>query len=249
MDAVLHIADSNGLAVIEDACQAWGAAWQGRRVGALGDVGVFSFQASKNLTAGEGGIVITSDEYLADQIWSLHNVGRMRTGQWYEHVQSGWNYRMTEWQGAVLLAQLARFQEQTRRRDRNARYLRAQLEAVRGIAPLALHPGVTQHAWHLLILRYDGTAFGGMARDAFVDALQAEGIPCQSGYLPLNQSKAVVDALRALGRQPDPCPINDRVCAHESVWLPQNLLLGTEADMDSIVAAIEKIQWAKEAEP
>src|SRR6478735_8757971 len=90
------------------AYQGWGAEWSGVRVGALGDLGCFSFQAGKNINAGEGGIVITNDSELAELCWSLHNVGRVRGGEWYQHEILGWNFRMTEWQGAVLLAQLDR---------------------------------------------------------------------------------------------------------------------------------------------
>lgn len=245
MDALLDIAQRNGLAVIEDACQAWGAEWRGRRVGALGDIGVFSFQASKNITAGEGGIVVTNDDDLAEQVWSLHNVGRVRTGKWYEHIRIGCNARMTEWQGAILLAQLSRYPEQMAIRDRNARYLRTQFDSISGITPLTLSEDVTKHAWHIFAFRYNAADFA-MSRNEFVAALQAEGVPCQPGYLPLNHSQAVVDALQKMGRQPQQCPANDHICTHESVWLPQNVLLGTQTDMDSVVAAIAKIQAAKD---
>ncbi len=112
MDAILDIARRRHLAVLEDACQAWGAEWNGRRVGALGDLGTFSFQSSKNINAGEGGMIVTNDDALEDLVWSLHNVGRRRGGEWYEHVRVGWNYRMTEFQAAMLLVQLTRLPEQ-----------------------------------------------------------------------------------------------------------------------------------------
>lgn len=94
------------------------------------------------------------------------------------------------------------------------------------------------------MFRYNAADFG-MSRNEFVAALRAEGIPCQPGYLPLNRSQAVVDALQKSRRQPQECPVNDHICTHESVWLPQNVLLGTQADMDSVVAAIAKIQAVK----
>ena len=245
LDTVIDIARRHQLAVIEDACQAWGAEWKGQRVGAIGDVGVFSFQASKNITAGEGGIIVTNNEDVADMVWSLHNVGRTRTGKWYEHVRVGWNCRMTEWQGAILLAQLSRLPAQLRLRTQNALYLRERLAEIPGIGLLQIAPAITQHAWHIFIFRYDSTAFGGMSRDAFIETLQAEGIPCMPGYLPLNRSQAVMEALEQLVRTPEDCPVNERLCTDEAVWLPQTVLLGTQSDMDTIVGAIAKIQSAK----
>jgi dTDP-4-amino-4,6-dideoxygalactose transaminase len=248
MDAILDIARKHGLRVVEDACQAWGAEWRGRRVGALGDLGAFSFQASKNINAGEGGIVLTDDDQLEEMVWSLHNVGRRKGGLWYEHVRVGWNYRMTEWQGAILLAQLARADELAGRRDRNARYLAEALRSIPGIRPLNTDPRVTRHAWHLFIFRYQREAFGELPRERFLAALQAEGIPCAPGYVPLDQSPALLDGLSRLRAfredvpPPRPCPAADRLCTQEAVWLTQNMLLGSQQDMDDVVRAIDKIK-------
>ena len=93
MDAILSIAGKHGLRVVEDACQAWGSEWCGRRMGALGDLGAFSFQASKNINAGEGGIILTDDDQLEDLVWSMANVGRTKHGLWYEYALEGWNSR------------------------------------------------------------------------------------------------------------------------------------------------------------
>ena len=120
MDAFKELARRRGLALIEDAAQAHAAEWRGRRVGALGDAGTFSFQASKNLNAGEGGIVLTDRPEVYDRAWSLINVGRVRDGGRYEHALLSGNYRMTEWQGALLLSQMRRLEEQTQRRNENA---------------------------------------------------------------------------------------------------------------------------------
>src|SRR5690606_15581202 len=158
MDGVLRVAAAHGLRVLEDAAQAWGASWRGRRVGALGDLGTFSFQSSKNLTAGEGGIVLTNDAELAELCWSIHNVGRVRAGAWYQHERLGSNLRMTEGQAAVLLPQLARLPEQLAVRETDARYLAEGLAAVPGVAALDDDPRVT-HARHLFVIRYDATEF------------------------------------------------------------------------------------------
>lgn len=247
MDGILAIAQKHNLRVVEDACQAWGAEWRGQRVGALGDLGTFSFQASKNITAGEGGIIVTNDDHLADMCWSLHNVGRRKGGLWYEHVRQGGNYRMTEWQGAILLAQLERADELARRRHENALHLTESLHSIPGIDPLKVDPMVTRHAWHLFVFRYQSAAFGGRSRQDFIAALQAEGIPCSPGYVPLNESPALLDGLRSLPTVsqdilPRVCPVAKRLSEEEAVWLPQNLLLGGQQEMSDVVEAISKIQ-------
>ncbi|MGH2531522.1 MAG: DegT/DnrJ/EryC1/StrS family aminotransferase [Thermomicrobiales bacterium] len=249
MDGVLTVAREHGLRVVEDACQAWGAEWRGQRVGAIGDLGAFSFQAGKNITAGEGGIVVTNDPALAELCWSLHNVGRVRDGEWYQHERLGWNFRMTEWQGAVLLAQLERLPGQQAIRDAGAAYLDDALAAAPGIAPLAVDPRVTRHGRHLYPVRYDAAAFGGRTRDAFLHALRAEGITrVSAGYVPLTQSPAIQRAMTALFGaegtiQLAACPIAERIC-REVFWLTQTALLGDQDALDDVVAAIYKIQAA-----
>lgn len=249
LDGVLAVAQQHGLRVLEDACQAWGAEWRGRRVGAIGDLGAFSFQASKNITAGEGGIVVTSDPSLSELCWSLHNVGRVRQGEWYQHEILGWNFRMTEWQGAVLLAQLERLPEQQRIRAASARYLDEALVEISGVTPLAVDSRVTQHARHLYPVRYDVSAFGGRHRDEFLRAARAEGITCLgAGYVPLTQSPAIhramtdlfgSDSLASLAT----CPIAKQA-SQEVFWLNQMALLGDQEDLNSIIIAIRKIQVA-----
>ena len=264
MDAIMDVARRHGLRVLEDACQAWGAEWRSRRVGAIGDLGTFSFQSSKNVSAGEGGMVITNDEALGELCWSLHNVGRIRQGAWYQHEIIGGNLRMSEWQAAILLAQLERLPEHATRRAANARYLSEALSEASGVTPLPFDERITAHAHHLFICRYDPMAFGGRSRDEFVAALRAEGIETASvGYLlPLNRNTAIRRSAganaRAIGYEwpsaadglPELpiCPNADWATQH-TFWLAQNTLLGDRADMESIVAAIRKIRhvWVKNA--
>ena len=99
MDAIMEIARRHDLVVIEDACHAHGAEYKGRRLGSIGHLGVFSFQSSKNLTSGEGGIILTNDDALAARCRTIHNCGRLAGGAWYEHHAIGGNYRLSEFQG------------------------------------------------------------------------------------------------------------------------------------------------------
>lgn len=253
MDGIMAVAKKHGLKVVEDAAQAHGAEWDGRRVGAIGDAGTFSFQASKNLNSGEGGIVVTNDPEVYSKAWSLHNIGRVPDGQWYEHRILGWNMRMTEFQAAILLAQMERLEDQMKTRDENARYLSEELSKIEGISPLKRHPKATSHAYHLFVLRYDPKAFNDAPRSAFIKALQAEGIPCSSGYVPLYKEQLFYVepdgcpmGCSFYGRKMDystvSCPVCENASYNEAVWITQSVLLGTKEDMDDIVSAVRKIR-------
>lgn len=253
MDGVLEVARKHNLLVIEDAAQAHAAEWKGTKVGALGDMGCFSFQASKNLNAGEGGAVLTNNPHRADQVWSVHNVGRIRGGRWYEHHVLGSNFRMTEFQAAILLCQLQRLSEQTEKRTHNAQKLTEMLSQIPGIRPPRPDSRVTRHAYHLYIFRYNKEAFGGRPREEFLRALNAEGIPCSAGYVPLYKERLFLNrpasndlcqrsTLKDYSRVH--CPVCERASAEEAVWLYQNMLLGTEEDMADIATAIAKVQRA-----
>lgn len=257
LDAVLAAAAPRKIPVIEDACQAHLAEWRGRMVGTWGLAGCFSFQASKNLNAGEGGAVLTQDDAFAANCASFHSQGRARAMPGYGMSYSGTrgsNYRLTEFQGNLLLAQMTRVVEQTRRRTENADYLTRLLGEIPGIRPARLHAGVTRSAYHLYMFRYDPAAFAGLDRAKFLAALSAEGVPCSSGYGPLPREAYVL----GLARNPhyqriygearmkewaesQVCPQNDLLC-QEAVWFTQNMLLGPRGDMDQIAEAIRKIQ-------
>jgi len=252
MDSITKIVKKNDLTVIEDACQAWGAEWRGKRVGALGDLGAFSFQSSKNITCGEGGIVITNNRKLYELSWSYHNCGRTVGGAWYQHDLLGFNFRMTEFQAAILLVQLTRLDEQTRTRNENALYLSKELTRMKGVEPLKRGPEITRHSYHLYMFKYDKEEFEGLPRSKFLEALGAEGIPCSSGYVPLYKERFMLNLAqdqslsKLYGGKIDyskvKLPITERACYEEGVWLFQNMLLGTKEDMDDIVNAIVKIK-------
>ena len=258
MDALAAIAGKHGLLVVEDAAHAHGASWRGKKCGALGDAGSFSFQASKNMTSGEGGIITTNNPELAALCRSYLWAGRAPGRPWYEHHRLGWNYRITEFQSAILRVQLQRLPEHTAVRDANGRYLSAQLQAnVAGLAPQRLDERATCISFHLFISRYQPEAFGGMTRDAFLAALSAEGIPCSSGYNhPLYRNPLFLEQNFYKGGFPcvEPfaekieyadftarCPNCEALC-RDAVWFTQNLLLGSREDMDDIVEAVVKIQ-------
>ena len=246
MGALQEIAQRHQLKMIEDCAQAHGAEYQTKKVGSLSDVGAFSFQASKNLTSGEGGMVTTNDKDIQDRVCAFMNVGRAPGGARWEYPRLGWNYRPSEYLAAILSVRLELLEEQTDLRNKNAAYLSNALEAIDGITPPKLAPWVTKHGYHLYCMKYNPEGFGGKSRQEFVNALSAEGIPCSIGYRsPLSQEPGMAHVaekyphlIRTL-----PCPDAELVC-EQSVWLFQNLLLGTDSDMDQVVDAISKIHRA-----
>lgn len=239
MDALIPIAHHHNLAVLEDCAHAHGASWKGRKVGSFGDVSSFSFQQSKNLTAGEGGILVTNNEDLAAKSWTFANQGRVAGGAWYQHDFLGTNLRLTGLQAAVLNAQLTRLPEHLERRARNADFLISRLRG--GVAaPPVIDPRVTTHGFHLFLLRLDTQQLNGVSRDQFVKALQAEGIPGVSWYpYPIYRNKLFTST----GRRWPACAEAERMC-QECFWLSNEILLADTADLEDVVRAVEKVVTA-----
>jgi dTDP-4-amino-4,6-dideoxygalactose transaminase len=255
MAPILELARRRGLFVLEDAAHAHGAVAGGRPAGSLGHAASFSFQSSKNLTCGEGGVLTTNDAVLAESCRSIHNCGRSARGPWYEHHVISGNYRLGEFQGAVLNGQLGRLEQQTRTRDRNGIYLAARLRALPGVYPQRRPAACERHSYHLFMVRLDA-AVSGVSRGAVLRALQAEGIPCSGGYAvplprqPLFRHKAfgpyLAPAAAALDFERVSCPNSERICRAEGLWIEQRCLLGTRADTEDIARAFEKV-WEQRA--
>jgi dTDP-4-amino-4,6-dideoxygalactose transaminase len=252
MDAIMDIAKRHNLRVIEDSAHAHGAEYKGKKLGSIGDVGSFSFQSSKNLTSGEGGIVVTDDDELYAMMRSLRNVGRIEGGQWYEHYNPGCNYRITQMQAVLLSAQLKRLEVQTRRRNENGLYLNSLLEKIDGIAPLQRTADITMHCYHIYIFKYDASRFGNLPKDEFAAMLAAEGVPSFKGYpqplykQPLFQNKnfmcyAIPDTVDYTSVH---CPVAEQACNTDAVWILQHAMLGEKEDMEAFAKAILKIQSA-----
>lgn len=259
IDAIQAIASKRRIPVIEDACQAHFGEWRGKKVGTYGATGCFSFQASKNLNSGEGGAILTNDEELLEKCYAFHNNGRGRksTGYNFSYAFSGLNLRMTEFQAALLLAQMQRLEAQSKVRDANAQYLTSMLREIPGIQPARMYEGCTRSAHHLYMFRYDPRKFANLERSKFLKALSAEGIPASAGYSPLNKEPFLKNTLHSRGfqrifskqrisewEQQSQCPENDKLCS-EAVWFTQNMLIAERSGMDQIAGAIRKIQaWA-----
>ncbi|MGA2413692.1 MAG: DegT/DnrJ/EryC1/StrS family aminotransferase [Candidatus Sulfotelmatobacter sp.] len=252
LDRLKEISARNGLALIEDASHAHASEWRGQRVGTFGVAATFSFQSSKLMTAGEGGIIVSTDDKFELRARSVHDCGRM-PGEWfYSHFIYGSNYRLSEWQGAILNAQLSRLDEQTLRRHQNSRLLDLLLREIPGITPQKLDPRCTRNSQYAYIFHVDSKDFAGISTERFVAAMNAEGIPHQASYPPLHQLQVFRSGeyrKRLCGKQAKEKHAflqnnftGTNKGAWQTVWIPQPALLGDEEDMQQIAAALAKIQ-------
>lgn len=254
LDTILAIGRKHNLPVIEDACQAHLGEWRGRKLGSLGTTGCFSFQVTKNLASGEGGAILMDDENLLEKCFAYHNNSRGRKPAGPGYAARGTNLRMTEFQAALLMSQMARVEAQTSIRSANAKYLTSLLKQIPGIQPAGVYDGCTVNAHHLYMVRYRQEQFEGLPRAMFLRALAREGVPCSRGYDPLNREPFLRNTLQSRGYQAvfgkerlarwekeNSCPENDKLCT-EAFWFTQTMLLGPRSDMDQIAEAIRKIQ-------
>ncbi|MBM4000981.1 MAG: DegT/DnrJ/EryC1/StrS family aminotransferase [Planctomycetes bacterium] len=253
MRRILEIADARGIAVVEDAAHAWGSRWRGRAAGAIGRCGTFSFQVSKNITAGEGGILLTDDADLADLCRSFSHCGRTTGGAWYDHDRHGSNLRMTEFQAVLLRAQLERLADQMERRHRSATILDERLVGTRGIRLLPPASDMERRSHHMIIFRIDEEELR-LPRARFLEALRAEGVPASEGwYRPVHRNgvfarahigprHGILAPLAGMGADYTrvECPVCEQVC-RDAVWLPQHMLLADDHAIECVAAAIRKV--------
>jgi L-glutamine:2-deoxy-scyllo-inosose/3-amino-2,3-dideoxy-scyllo-inosose aminotransferase len=265
MDAILGIAQKHKLRVIEDCAHKHGGEWKGKKAGSIGDVGSFSLQLSKLMTAGEGGMLTTSDEMLYEKLDALRNCGRRPEneastdkgagvyGSEGDFIQSG-NYRITDFQAALLIEALKRLPEQNRVRHENATYVNSLLSELPGIQPMRCDERETMGAYYNFSFRYNKAEFKNLDVVKFREALEKElGCPIEPSYEPLNACSLYTPHTKSKRyklseehwKQIDPSrfelPVCHRVFSEESVCFHHTVLMGTKVDMDLIVKAIEKI--------
>lgn len=245
MESILDFAGSRSIAVIEDACHSWGSRYRGRGTGTLGCCGAFSFQMSKNITAGEGGVLVTDDREIAETARSFSNCGRREGAPWYQHFIASDNLRMTEVQAALLSVQLKRLDNQTRRREAAAAILDRGLREIAGIAVPPRSVDVDRRAYHLYLFRFENEHGDRRSwrinRDRFVDALNAEGIPASAGYpIPISK-QPVLEAQSSPAAGDRSLPGAERLC-REAVWLPHRVLLADDLHIKRIVEAVRRLR-------
>jgi len=252
MEKITAIAKKHNLKVIEDACQAHLAEYQGKKSGTIGDVGCFSFQSSKTIACGEGGAIIGNDEELMDKCYTVHNHGTSRRGR---TEVAGPKYRMNEFEAAVLLGQLPGVEERFARRNQNAAYLTSKLKDIPGISPQKLYEGTTSGSFYIYAMTYRKEHFNDADRSKFLKALSAEGVSLDE-YIRqgLHREPWVEHILNSKVyqkmfskerlqkyREENTCPNCDRVCQEMVMLWASGPLLGTTDDMDDVANAILKV--------
>lgn len=252
MDRIMAIAKKHNLRVIEDACQGNFAKYRGQQVGTIGDLGCFSFQASKQISCGEGGAVVGNDQVLMDKVYTVQNHGTDRRGK---NVTIGPKYRMNELEGAILMGQLAGAVERFERRNENARYLSSKLKGFPGLVPQKQYKGTESGGYYLYAMSYHKEHFNNADRALFLKAIGAEGVsmggyikglhtePWVDHILGLKEYKTMYSADRLAQYRNDAAhlPNCDRVGEEMVVIGGSAQLLGTKADMDDIINAIMKV--------
>ena len=253
MTRLNEIADANGILIVEDAAHAWGSEYDGHGAGTLGKAGTFSFQETKNITAGEGGALVTNDLEIAELARSYSHCGRTKGAEWYDHSVLGSNLRLTEFQAAILLAQLARLPEQVALRDENVQRLDAALQGVESVEVLGSAPRMTRRSHHMYIFRLKQPE----KRLQIIESLEAEGIPATAGwYRPLYKNDlfqnahlgpkhGVVSPLadKGVNYSDVACNVCEQVC-EDAIWIPHFVLLGDKSKIDALCHGLNKVLLA-----
>ncbi len=260
MDRINAIAKKHNLKVVEDACEAHLAEWNGKKAGNLGDLGCFSLQNGKQLTCGEGGAIIGDDEQTMDLCYAAHNVGSAR-GKFMPTDKGnfpvlGNKARMSEFQASIILTQMETIEQETQKRSENAGYLTSKISEIPGIVPRKDYREVNRTSYYYYGFRVKEKEIG-ITRDLFAKAMQAEGIPVSVNLgvtsYPLFQNGMVESVISSRTyqklfskqrldeyRSSLVAPETVRLC-RESIGIHSSLLLGTRSDMDDIYRAIVKI--------
>ena len=250
MDAILAIGKKHGIPILEDAAQAHGAEWNSAKVGALGLGGIFSFQTSKNMSAGEGGAIVSNNEAFYEKCFSYHNCGRTKGGEFYEHSFLGGNFRLNAMATSMLIPQIDSIKIDMKLRDMNRQKLDNAIGQIEGISLNGKYDGTTRESNHIYLTRYDSNAFHGIPREKFFKAMQVEGVYTYMGYTPLYREKLfVTDAneypwLKGYDYGALQMSVTERLADEEAVWLKQNHLLGDAQDIRDIIDAFEKVTTA-----
>lgn len=247
MEKICSIALTHHIKVIEDAAHGHGGEINDRRLGSFGDMAIFSFQNGKLMTCGEGGAILFKSKALYEKAYLIQDVGRPRGDKIYLHLVRGANYRMSEFQAAILLAQLERVNDYNCLREKNAELLDQRMREIQGIKPQGRAKSANIVTHYMYMFYYDSNYFGGLSRNEFVEYLNAEGIPANVCFPVLSETDffekndfngRYVDRTRATKHEV-PC---SKKAASSMVWLHHRVLEGTEEDIADIVGAIEKIQ-------
>jgi dTDP-4-amino-4,6-dideoxygalactose transaminase len=260
MDAIMAIARKHRLRVIEDACLTAIGEWRGRKLGTIGDAGVISHQQSKMVPIGEGGHVMSNDGEVYQRAYGWHDYGRKVdsvTGLPAKGplLEIGLNFKMTEFQGAIGLANLEIWDEQMRRRETSGKYLDRVLPTISGISVQQHYPETTRASYYYSLMRYDRNHFNGLPVGKFVKAMQAEGIPITEDESPKRDDPFLQRTLESRAfrriypkeklkwlRQTWDCPVTERMCRNGVLRIFGHYLITSKETLDGIPEAIRRVQ-------
>jgi perosamine synthetase len=235
MDPINAIAKKHGLAVVEDAAEVHGGTYRGKPCGSLGTMSAFSFYGNKIITTGEGGMVCTDDDALADRVRSLKDLAHARNRRFY-HEELAFNYRMTNMQAGLGLGQLAHLQDFLKTKERMAKRYGERLKKISGLRLPVTKDYATNVFWMYAVLVED--AFG-MSRDAFAQALKERGVATRDFFLPCHSQPAVLKFTATK----DSFPVTERI-ARQGLYLPSGLAI-TDEQMDRVCEAVEQIAGSR----
>ena len=189
LDSINKTAKENGLVVIEDSCEALGATYKGKQAGTLGEYGVFAFYPNKQITTGEGGVIITNNDKAADFMRALRNQGRAPGDTWLSHTYLGYNYRIDEMSAAMGHAQMQRLDELLAKREQVAAWYEARLSEIPGVEVPYVEPTTTRMSWFVYVIRFDAK----LNRDEIAKKLEARGVPVRPYFLPIHLQPYMVE--------------------------------------------------------
>jgi len=189
MDPINVVASEHGLKVIEDSCEALGASYRGRAAGTLGDYGIFAFYPNKQMTTGEGGVVVTRDSEAADFMRALRNQGRVPGDTWLQHTHLGYNYRLDEMSAALGVAQMQRLEELLAKREQVAGWYAERMSEIPGAEIPFVEPSTTRMSWFVYVVKFDAK----IERDALAKRLEEQGVPVRPYFAPIHLQPYMVE--------------------------------------------------------
>ncbi len=232
MDALAAVAHRHGLKLIEDSCEALGAEYKQRKAGMLGDYGVFAFYPNKQITTGEGGMVVTNLDPDAQMMRALRNQGRAPGDTWLQHTYLGYNYRLDELSAALGVVQMARIDELLCKRDRVARWYAERLAEIPQVEAPGLADTTTRVSWFVYVIRLPR----GADRAAAAERLARKGIPVRPYFLPIHLQPYMVEQF---GYQPGDFPVTEDL-GERGLALPFSGMM-TEDQVDTVCRALQEI--------
>jgi dTDP-4-amino-4,6-dideoxygalactose transaminase len=232
LDPIQSVANAYGLKIIEDSCEALGAEYKGRKAGTIGDYGVYAFYPNKQITTGEGGVIVTNDDQDAELMRALRNQGRAPGDTWLQHTHLGYNYRLDEMSAALGTVQLSRLDELIEKRERVASWYSQKLSNIPGIEVPGLAPNTTRMSWFVYVIRFEK----GINRDLVAKKLGEKGVPARPYFLPIHLQPYMVSRF---GYQVGDFPITEDL-GQRSLAIPFSGVM-TEEQVDYVCQTLSEM--------